>query len=1026
MVAAVRINLLGSVEVAGGQVQLSARAFALLGYLVTHPEAPQPRGHLADLLWPDSSTAQARTNLRRELHHLKATLNGSGALEVTAAALTWRESPGVEVDVLSFRGAQRTALLALEQDAVNAGAEVRRALASYGGDFLPGCYDDWALQAQEDLQESCLELCDRAVAFHEEHGDLGEAIALQRRRVGLRPLDEPGYRLLMHLQQARGDRAGAVSTYHRCASVLERELGVAPSEQTYLQVDSLIREGPVASAATGSSAGVPSSWGPTQLVGRDPERDRLLQAWSDVREGSRLVLVTGEAGVGKTRLVNELAQLVGHQGGLVVTAACFAATASLPLTPVAEWLRHPQLRRSAGDLDPVWRREVERLVPRSSSSTDVPDAGRARVDAWQRLRFFEGLARTVLTVDRPLLLVVDDLHWCDTATVSWLSFLMSFPTTSPLLVVGTARQEAAYDGGALDDLGPADRILRLALGPLTRDATAELAKAVTGDLLREDELALVHSVTGGNPFYVIEALREAHGRQGPVQPADLGGVLGNRLARLVEPTQQVLQLASAVGRPFSLELLSEASDQDVDAIVDAVDELWRRRIVVQRGDRYAFSHSLLREAAYETVTPARRWLLHRRLAQALELLYSGRLDSVAAELAEQYDRSGQPERALPFYDQAARRATAVFANADAARLWQRCRELLEELPAGRHRDERELGIIQQLLPPLGAWGGYASKELEESERRAHELGRRLGRDEVRATACVALFATTFVQGHTVESNRWGEQAVQMADRFPELAGQAHMAYAGSALSLGRVRAADLHFAQACELAGARDSLPIGTRTEVHARCWWAHASWLLGDEAAALAGTAQAEQVARGIEHPYSLAVALSYAAITQQMCGNRVALERVLADLTEVCERYEFAYYREWAVVLSGWLRGGADGLRQAKAGVAALEAEGSFARMPYWLWLVADLHRAGGDTAAALATLDAADAVATLNVDVWWLPEVLRARAALSPTTRAVADLERAVALATEQESLTLLDRCRADLTRRNSSPSVPDRLG
>ena len=1027
MTAAVRVNLLGSVEVAGGGVQLSARALALLGYLVVHAGAPQPRGHLADLLWPESSTAQARTNLRRELHHLKAAVDGCGALEVSGSALTWRESSDAEVDVLSFRRAQREALLALDAGQGDAGTAVRRALTGYGGDFLPGCYDDWAVQAQEDLQDACLELCDRAIVFHEEHGDLDEAIVLLRRRVGLRPLEEPGYRLLMRLQQAHGDRAGAMRTYHRCASLLERELGVLPSEETRRQLDELMAPGAASqpSADVGTSA-TPSSWGRTQLVGREHERDGLLAAWSAAHEGSRLLLVTGEAGVGKTRLVSELAGLVRRQDGVVATAACFAATTSLPLTPVAEWLRHPQLRRSAADLDAVWRREVERLVPQPGSPIDVSGAERAKVDAWQRVRFFEGLARAVLTLDRPLLLVVDDLHWCDTATVSWLAFLMSFPTVSPLLVVGTAREDELHAGDALGDIEAAGQVVRLPLVPLALEATAELAKAVTGETLDEEGLGLVHSVTGGNPFYVIEALREAQATPGAVHPGDLGGVLVKRLARLSEPTQQVLQLASAVGRPFSLELLTEASDLGADAIVDAVDELWRRRIVVQRSDRYAFSHSLLREAAYGTVAPARLWLLHRRLAQALELLYSHRLDSVAAQLAEQYDRSGQPERALPFYDQAARQATAVFAHADAVRLWQRCRELLEVMPPGRQRDERELGIIQQLLPPLNAWRGYASTELEACERRTHELGERLGRDDVRAAASVALFATTFVQGHIVESNRWAEQAVLLADRFPELAGQAHMAFAGSSLSLGGVREAATHFSQACELSGKRDSLPIGTRTEVHARCWWAHASWLLGDEVGAVAAAEEAEQVATGIDHPYSLAVALSYSAITQQICGNLASLERVLADLTEVCERYEFAYYREWAVVLGGWLRGGAAGLRQARDGVAALEREGSFARMPYWLQLVADLHGATGDDSAALATLDAADTFATHNHDVWWLPEVLRARAALSPTSRAVTDLERAVALATEQESVTLLERSRADLVRRRAQSGAPGRAG
>ncbi len=141
------------------------------------------------------------------------------------------------------------------------------------------------------------------------------------------------------------------------------------------------------------------------------------------------------------------------------------------------------------------------------------------------------------------------------------------------------------------------------------------------------------------------------------------------------------------------------------------------------------------------------------------------------------------------------------------------------------------------------------------------------------------------------------------------------------------------------------------------------------------------------------------------------------LTDLTAVCDRYEFAYYREWATVLTGWLRGGGAGLAQARRGIDALEREGSLARMPYWLWLVADLHRQSGDAAAALGALDAAHTVATQNSDVWWLPEVLRARAAISHRARAVVDLERGTALAAQQGSLTLEERCSGDLVRLRS---------
>ncbi len=1015
------VSLLGGVEVSGSDAPLAARALALLAYLVAHAGVRQPRGHLAEVLWPDSDAAQARTNLRRELHHLRSAVDATGCLEVAGGALAWHDGPGCVVDVRTFLEGRRRAIDALEAGSADFAKHVQQALSCYRGAFLPGCYDDWALLARAELQDACVDLCDRGAAFHERQGDCEAAIVLQRRRIGLEPLEERGYRRLMSLQHAVGDRAGAMRTYHRCASVLEQELGVTPSPETRAELDELLADhGSLTRTTKEPESGGGFSPSTPGLVGRAAERTRLRGLWSDAPAGTRLVMVTGEAGVGKTRLVADLAAEVRKQDGVVATAHCFAATVGLPLAPVAEWLRSPHLRLAASRLDPVWRREVARLVPESAGTNgpddpDNPDnpaeSSRAKVDAWQRLRFFEGLARAVLSVDRPVLLVVDDLHWCDTATLSWLSFLMSLPTTAPVLVVGTAREDELRPNTPLGAMTTAGQVVSVRLGPLTLEATAELADALMDRPLSEEELGLVHSVTAGNPFYVIEALREARASAGPMDPADLRGVLSSRISRLSPPGQQVLGLAAAVGRDFKLDLLTEACDLDRDTVVQSVDELWRRRILEQRGPGYVFAHDLLREAAYDAVPPARRWLVHRRLAQALELLYVDRTESVAAQLAEQYDLSGQPERALPFYDRAASRAASVFAHAEAVRLWQRCSELLEATPGGRGRDERELTLIEQLLPPLNAWRGYASTELESYERRSYELGRRLELTRVQATASIALFATTYVQGHIGESHDWGERALLLSEECPDLAGQAHMAYAGPALAMGEVESASEHFALACELSGMTDSLPIGTRTAVHARGWGAHALWLLGDEIGAGDAADEAVDVAVGIDHPYSQTVALAYAAVTHQMRGDRASLERVLGELTRVCERYEFAYYRDWATVLSGWSLGGRAGIAMARRGIDLLEREGSLARMPYWLWLLADLHRSDGDAEGAVGILDASEVVCVQNADVWWLPEVLRSRAALDPA-RSGEDLRRAVALAAAQGSTTLLRRCEADL--------------
>lgn len=1028
MSATMKISFLGGIEVSGpdrSRVSSPSRAVTLLAYLVSHPGTPQPRGYVAGLLWPESDNAQARTNLRRELHHLRSLVGGTGCLRPESGSLSWHPGPDCDVDVEAFVQAKDHALAAVAADDRHAvDRHVSQALRHYQGPFLLGVDDDWALAVRDDLEQACVDLCDQVVSYYEATGDPTAGIPPARRRIQLQPLEEPGYLRLMKLQRAAGDRAGAMGTYHHCASVLERELGVTPSPATQREFDAAFSERAAADRA-GSTAG---PRGPTwsaapALVGRGAEQAWLLAAWERAASRCQMVILQGDAGIGKTRMVTDLAASVQRGQGVVASGRCFAATGTIPLAPVAEWLRSPYLRLATKRLDPVWRAEVDRLVPDGDRALDSSAGPRAKVDAWQRLRFFEGLARAVLVVDRPLLLTLDDLQWCDKATLSWLAFLKSFAPSAPVLIVATARKEelARSDlAGAVATMRAAGQVRHLEVGSLSSKNTGTLAAQLLGRPVSSAELSLIVSVTNGNPFYVIEALREAVSRPEALQPGDLHSVLNSRLSRLAEPAQQVAALASAVRRDFSLDLLIEASDLDADTVVSAVDDLWRSRILVQQGRGYDFAHDLIREAAYGSVSPPRRWLLHRRLAQALELMFSDRLDTVAGQLAEQHDLSGRTERALPFYETAARQAASVYAHAEAVRLWQHCLDLLRELPPSRRRDEHELEVLQHLMPPLNAWRGYAFPELEAFERRAAELGRHLRLVDAQGAAAIALFATTFVQGRTAESHRWGQDALAASEQCPELAGQAHLAVAGSALSLGLVRLSDRHFRLACELADDTDSLPIGTRTSVHARCWWAHALWLSGHGDEAKAASVQAVDQARHIAHPYSHVVALAYAAITDQMCDDTASLREVLAELSHLCERHGFAYYRDWATVLSGWLQGGPAGLRVARGGIASLQRDGCLARMPYWLWLVADVHRREGNRDEGIAVLDAAASFAISHDDRWWLPEVLRTRAALETPARARITLEKAAALALTNASPALHRRCAADLARAGAGPA------
>ncbi len=248
------VSLLGEQTVADartGTVRLrSSRTVALLGFLAAHAGSPQARQLIAGLFWPDSTDAQALTNLRRELHTLRQVLGDEPSLVVTSRDLCWRDTDTCNVDLRTF-DIERKAALAAAQSGNSDGilAHATAAIAEYQGDFLPGAYDDWLLELRTVFERQCADLCDLVSKTQEETGNLAGAVEAARRRVQLLPMEEVGYRTLMQLQADLGDRAGALSTYHHCASVLERELGVDPDAATRATLQRLMASVDAAGAA---------------------------------------------------------------------------------------------------------------------------------------------------------------------------------------------------------------------------------------------------------------------------------------------------------------------------------------------------------------------------------------------------------------------------------------------------------------------------------------------------------------------------------------------------------------------------------------------------------------------------------------------------------------------------------------------------------------------------------------------------------------------------------------------------------
>ena len=1012
------LRLLGEHRVAvdGDLVDLgrSTRALGLLGYLVVHAGAPQLRAHMAGLFWPDSTEAQARTNLRRELHQLRAGLPEAEALLVVDdATVTWREQGPYRADVVDVARSLETA-----EAAASAGdhegflAAAEHAVGAYGGPLLPGLYDDWVLAERERLHHACVSMLDRLVAARE--GEPAVAADHARRRIALEPLEEAGYTALMRLQAHAGDRAAALRTFHACASMLDRELGVGPGETTIAVYEDLVARRPAPAPRDQPLRRL------APLVGRDEELAWLAARWQGPTELPRVVVVAGEAGVGKSRIAGELADRLERDGVRVARARCFAARGGLALGPVAEWLRAPALRAEAAALDGVWRAEVGRLVPELG---DVDEQARTTplADSWQRHRFFDGLGRAVVGEGQPTLLVLDDLQWCDGDTLAWLELLLHLQDRAPVLVLATLRSEELVDHPDLIEwrrrLQARGRLDELELAPLGGDEAAELAAALTGRELDEEARRRLVTNTGGFPLLVVESLRE------PVEGTPrIDAVLSGRFAHLSPEAEELVGLAAAAGRDVTLELLTEGSELDDEAVVVAVDELWRRRLLRDHATTsYDFAHDLLREAAYERLTPPRRRLLHRRIAAALERLHAAAPEAVAAQLAHQHARGGQVEQAIHHHRRAAEAATGVFAHDEAVAHGESALALLGELPAGADRDRRELELREHLLPSLVALQSYATPRLGEMLRRLGELAERLGDDTAAIRARAARSAYLFVRGRIHDCEQLTRPLMGLAAEHPDQIGQLSVSRGWSLTSLGRLPEALEHFALLEEQTAVTEVSPLGFPVRVMGLGWRAHALALVGCTRDAVASADAALALAEELDHPFSRAIACSYAALTHRLLGDQQRTVELGTRVREHCERYGFAYYGEWGRIFEGWAAGGDEGESQVRAGLEGLAGQEAGTRRPFWLSLLAEVLIGRDQAERARQVLGEARAWAEESGDRWWLAELWRLEARLASDDEAGPLLDRALAIAAEQGAATLELRAALDRAQRPVEPVV-----
>ncbi|HEX4714610.1 MAG TPA: BTAD domain-containing putative transcriptional regulator [Ktedonobacteraceae bacterium] len=715
MIPTLRISLLGDFLLVVDDKPVTALAVprlqSLLAYLLLHRDAPQDRSHLAFLLWPDSTEAQAHTNLRKLLYQLRQALSDiEHFLRTDKQSLHWL-STNADVrwtlDVQEVERALEQAQQAEQaQDTRTQRQGLEQALRLYRGDLLPNCYDEWILPERDRLRQVFIQAAERLIALTEQERDYTAAIATAQRLLRADPLHEATYRHLMRLHAQDGDRVAAIRVYHTCATTLERELGVEPSKatrqmhETLLQMDAAPSPQTVTPASRGTRA---------PLVGRAREWASLQAAWQRSQRGHpQVVVLSGEAGIGKTRLAEEMEAWVSRQGMQTAVARCYAAEGRLAYAPVITWLRADSMQINVTHLDDLWLSEIARLDPDLLRKRSHLPPSAPITEGWQRQHLFEALAHALLDTRRPLLLLLDDLQWCDNETLEWVHYLLHFASEAPVLLVGTARsEEISPENPLVTFLSTLQRdglVTEIALGPLSTAETTALAEQVARKQLDPTTVQSLYHETEGNPLFVVEMVRARatterekpsanNGNQSArslfplltrpasTLPPTVQTILSARLAQLSPAARQMANVAAVIGREFAFPVLVRASGESEDTVVQGLDELWQRRIVREQGagtaDTYDFSHDKLREQAYSSLSPAHRRLLHRRVAEAFAMVYARDLDGVSGQIAAHYERAGLAEQAIPYYGRAGKVALRIFANTEAVTAFQSAVTLLE-------------------------------------------------------------------------------------------------------------------------------------------------------------------------------------------------------------------------------------------------------------------------------------------------------------------------------------------------------------
>jgi class 3 adenylate cyclase/predicted ATPase len=781
----------------------------------------------------------------------------------------------------------------------------------------------------------------------------------------------------------------------------------------------------------------------TPLVGRREEIELLLQRWRQAKSGEgQVAVLSGEPGIGKSRIAAAVAAALADEPHARLRYFCSPHHQDSALHPVIL-----QLERAAGFArgdDAAAKRAkldatlaplglVDEHAALIAALLSLPEDDRHPLPAMSPqarkektlaalLARLEGLAR-----QRPLLMIVEDVHWIDPSSLSLLTLAVEQVPSLPMLLVITARRDfvAGWTEGA--------HVMTLSLTRLDRNEVATLANRVAGDKALPDEvLEQILAHTDGVPLFIEELtrtvlegglLQEREGRYtlaGPLPPLAIPTTLhASLMARLdrLAPARELAQIAAAIGRDFGDDLIKAVTpwpERQVDA---ALAELIAAQLVFRHGAarpaRYSFKHALVQDAAYDTLLRGKRQALHARIAEVLERRFPDTAAQQPELLAQHLAQAGAAERAIGLWLEAARRMLARGAVAEAVRQLQKGVALIAARPETPERQRQELDLQIALGGALIAAQGYTAPETDKAFTRARDLCERVGETSQLLRAVWGQFTSRFVGGAQKAALTAAEEMLALAERRGDVSGRimAQASCGSVLLFLGRLRAARAAFeaALAIDAVDEREAAFLyGQSGRVLALAYLGLDLMLMGFVEAAERNTARAIEEARALAHPTTLCFAHSIATRVAFARRDRVGLVRHAAMVRQLSDEQGLGLWQALGEIYHGWTAAyaGRDGEAVAliRRGLARYRAGGARLSLPLYLLTLAMAQARAGDNADA-ATIVEAQQASEIGEERWMDAEIHRVAADIllvppqRDPARAEAELLTAMAIAAEQ---------------------------